>query len=249
MGLHRPRGRQNIRDQTRKGQWQQGRQRRAAFGRGAACGRGADGLGRLTSRERIRYRTIRPRSTASVWLSKSGELMPVAEEGTESGRACPSGTRGTGQGSRGRGKEGGSPPQKHRDSGWGHRSGGSRGTALRAPASSPVMLSTSTCHLCSSCSSWRISRFWRRSATVSSGVRGAARRDTLQPPAPCSVPLYWYELLSPNCSPLGYTHHVLGPHLACPCVWGEVQIRIHLWFTCHYQQGLLSSFGVPWFLS
>lgn len=30
----------------------------------------------LTSRERIRYRTMRPRSTARVWLSKSGELMP-----------------------------------------------------------------------------------------------------------------------------------------------------------------------------
>lgn len=34
------------------------------------------GQARLTSRERIRYRTMRPRSTASVWLSKSGELMP-----------------------------------------------------------------------------------------------------------------------------------------------------------------------------
>lgn len=30
----------------------------------------------LTSRERMRYRTMRPRSTASVWLSKSGEFMP-----------------------------------------------------------------------------------------------------------------------------------------------------------------------------
>lgn len=33
-------------------------------------------LPRVISRERIRYRTMRPRSTASVWLSKSGELMP-----------------------------------------------------------------------------------------------------------------------------------------------------------------------------
>lgn len=39
-------------------------------------GRGRDSQACLTSRERIRYRTMRPRSTASVWLSKSGELMP-----------------------------------------------------------------------------------------------------------------------------------------------------------------------------
>ncbi len=32
----------------------------------------------------------------------------------------------------------------------------------------PVMLSTRTCHLGNSCSRWRISRFWRRSATVNS---------------------------------------------------------------------------------
>lgn len=31
----------------------------------------------VTSLERIRYRTRRPRSTASVWASKSGGLMPV----------------------------------------------------------------------------------------------------------------------------------------------------------------------------
>lgn len=45
-----------------------------------------------------------------------------------------------------------------------------------SPPASPVMLSTSTCHLCSSCSSCRISRFWRRSATVSSGVRQGGKQ-------------------------------------------------------------------------
>lgn len=36
----------------------------------------------LTSRERIRYRTMRPRNTARVWLSKSGELMPERRAGS-----------------------------------------------------------------------------------------------------------------------------------------------------------------------
>ena len=44
-----------------------------SLGRG---GRGWEDRPGLTSRERIRYRTMRPRSTARVWLSKSGELMP-----------------------------------------------------------------------------------------------------------------------------------------------------------------------------
>ena len=30
----------------------------------------------LTSRDLMRYRTIRPLSAASVWLSKSGEFIP-----------------------------------------------------------------------------------------------------------------------------------------------------------------------------
>ena len=39
-----------------------------------------EGRAGLTSLERIRYRTMRPRSTARVWLSKSGELMPGGEQ-------------------------------------------------------------------------------------------------------------------------------------------------------------------------
>lgn len=47
------------------------------------CGDGdedREGWAGLTSLERIRYRTMRPRSTARVWLSKSGELMPGGEQ-------------------------------------------------------------------------------------------------------------------------------------------------------------------------
>lgn len=43
----------------------------------------------LTSRERIRYRTIRPRNTARVWLSKSGELMPEEEQSKQVGNSQP----------------------------------------------------------------------------------------------------------------------------------------------------------------
>lgn len=66
----------------------------------------------LTSLERIRYRTMRPRSTASVWLSKSGELMP-GEEQLIWGRAHPLGLQGRRQGARERSTEGkeGAPSQ------------------------------------------------------------------------------------------------------------------------------------------
>lgn len=43
----------------------------------------------LTSRERIRYRTMRPRNTARVWLSKSGELMPEEEQSKQVGNSQP----------------------------------------------------------------------------------------------------------------------------------------------------------------
>lgn len=104
---------------------------------------------------------MRPRSTASVWLSKSGELIPEGRGGERGGRMDR----------------------------WLRRWTDSRRdgqTALPGPQLSPVMLSTSTCHLCSSCSSCRISRFWRRSATVSSGETG--RRELGRVGGACPLP-------------------------------------------------------------
>ena len=71
--------------------------------------------------------------------------------------------------------------------------------SLLAPASSPVMLSTSTCHLCSSCSSCRISRFWRRSATVSSGVRWGVSSAV-------TGTLYWSFLFQQELPPSHHSH-------------------------------------------
>lgn len=91
-----------------------------------------DGLHGLTSRERIRYRTMRPRNTASVWLSKSGELMPV-EGQVMSGKSPPLGTT-----------------VLKSDWEMGCAQGVRRLLSQDPPAplaSSPVMLSTSTCHL------------------------------------------------------------------------------------------------------
>lgn len=68
----------------------------------------------------------------------------------------------------------------------------------------PVMLSTNTCHLCSSCSSCRISRFWRRSATVSSGKRGKKRVRGEDPPHP-----HQFRLLRSHCA--------AGCRLNSPC--------------------------------
>ena len=67
-------------------------------------------------------------------------------------------------------------------------------------ASSPVMLSTSTCHLCSSCSSCRISRFWRRSATVSSGVEWGGKEGLSEVTSTLyCFSLFQQELPPPHC--------------------------------------------------
>ncbi|KAB1270298.1 hypothetical protein Cadr_000016880 [Camelus dromedarius] len=122
-------------------------------------GRDRAGWAGLTSRERIRYRTMRPRSTARVWLSK--RAVHVRDEPTPEGHST----------------EGREPGQELLT----EMSQGELKPNPPGPlTSSPVMLSTSTCHLCSSCSSCRISRFWRR---------GVVRRDTLRSPAPCTIPL------------------------------------------------------------
>lgn len=150
----------------------------------------------LTSRERIRYRTMRPRSTASVWLSKSGELMPGGGE-VHVGKSPPLGLQGGRQGEPAHGllRERGQGQERRV-----HLARQPQGLRVgqrewkRAPhgplASSPVMLSTNTCHLCSSCSSCRISRFWRRSATVSSGVRW----DGKEGHSKITSTLYWSSL-------------------------------------------------------
>lgn len=83
----------------------QGTMRKQGLGRGRANKDGCPGRAETvtacpTSRERIRYRTMRPRNTARVWLSKSGELMPEEEQGKQVGNSQPCtrvGKTGTGQ--------------------------------------------------------------------------------------------------------------------------------------------------------
>jgi hypothetical protein len=75
--------RAQSRNEEKKPHTGQGKTRNQGPGRerddreGGCLGRVGTVTACLTSRERIRYRTMRPRSTARVWLSKSGEPMPA----------------------------------------------------------------------------------------------------------------------------------------------------------------------------